>query len=179
MAVIRLAHGPPVFSYPNPFMPIVPSFWPAARPLRRFCAALLAASTAAFAQTPSAADGFDPNVDGNVYALATQPDGKTIIAGQFGAVRPNGTVGSVRNNLARLNPDGSLDFSFDPNANGPVRALVLQADGKILIGGDFTALQPNGAATATKRSCLARLNADGSLDATFLPEVGGGLQNQV
>src|SRR5882672_1217757 len=145
MAVIRLAHGPAVFSYPNPFMPIVSSFWTAARPLRRIFVALFAVSTAVFAQTPSAIDGFDPNVDGNVYALATQPDGKIILAGQFGVLRPAGTFGAVRNNLARINPDGSLDATFNPNTNGAVRAVVVQADGKILIGGDFTALQPNGA----------------------------------
>ena len=44
-----------------------------------------------------------------------------------------------------------------------IRALLLQPDGKILIGGDF--FNYNGAA----RDCIARLNADGSLDTSFLP----------
>ena len=35
---------------------------------------------------------------------------------------------------------------FDPNANGPVNVVVVQPDGKILIGGDFTTLSPNGGA---------------------------------
>ncbi len=52
---------------------------------------------------------------------------------------------------------------FDPNADGPVRAITVQADGKIIIGGDFT----NVAGTA--RSHIARLDADGSLDGTFNP----------
>lgn len=160
-------------------MPIASFFRPVAFPLRQFFAVLLAAASTALAQSPSASDGYDPNVDGNVYAVAAQPDGKLILAGQFGAVRPNGSVGSTRGNLARINADGSLDLAFDPSADGPVRALVLQADGKILIGGDFTSLKPNGAATAIIRNRIARLNADGTLDTTFNPNVGGGLISQV
>ena len=145
-------------------------------------AGLLTAAVGAFAQinSPSADDGFDPNVDGNVYALATQADGKVLVAGEFTTLRPNGQAFVTnRANLARLNADGTLDAAFAPSVNGPVRAVVLQADGKILIGGDFTALQPAGAATATTRNRLARLNADGSLDTAFNPNVGGGLVPQV
>ena len=46
---------------------------------------------------------------------------------------------------------------FDPNANGAVRVVVVQPDGKILIGGDFTTLAPNGGA-AVMRNRIARLN---------------------
>ena len=140
---------------------------------------MLAAATATFAQTntPSAADGFDPNVNGNVFALAIQPDGKLIVAGQFTLLQPGGVV-VFRSNLARLNADGTVDHSFDPNPNGLVRAVVLQPDGKILVGGDFTAVQPSGAAAVT-RNRLARLNADGSLDTAFNPNVGGGFTPQV
>ena len=38
------------------------------------------------------------------------------------------------------NSDGSLDTSFDPNANDLVFAVAVQADGKILVGGDFTSI---------------------------------------
>lgn len=145
----------------------------ALRPL--LLAGLVLSAAAAFAQSPSAADGFDPNVDGNVYVMATQPDGKIIVAGQFATLRPAIGASATRNNIARLNPDGSLDLSFDPNTSstvaggsGAVRALVLQPDGRIVIGGDFTTLQPNGTAAVT-RNRVARLNADGTLDATFNP----------
>src|SRR5437867_3171032 len=47
---------------------------------------------------------------------------------------------------------------FDPNANGTVRVVVVQPDGKILIGGDFTTLSPNGGGAVT-RNRIARLNA--------------------
>ena len=140
---------------------------------------LFLSAVAAFAQSPSAADGFDPNVDGNVYVLATQADGKLLVAGQFTSLRPTVGASAVRNNLARLNPDGSVDATFDPNANGPIRALVLQPDGRIVIGGDFTSLQPNGAATTTTRNRVARLNANGTLDLTFNPNISGGTLPQV
>ncbi len=39
---------------------------------------------------------------------------------------------------------------FDPNANGPIRVVVVQPDGKILIGGEFTSLAPNGGAAVTR-----------------------------
>jgi uncharacterized delta-60 repeat protein len=58
---------------------------------------------------------------------------------------------------------------FDPNANSfSVRAIVVQPDGKILIGGDFTTLSPNGG-PAVARNCLARFNPDGTLDTAFNP----------
>ena len=44
--------------------------------------------------------------------LPVQADGKILIGGGFT------TIGGVaRNRIARLNPDGSLDTGFDPNAN--------------------------------------------------------------
>ncbi|HEY2953204.1 MAG TPA: delta-60 repeat domain-containing protein, partial [Verrucomicrobiae bacterium] len=61
-----------------------------------------------------------------------------------------------------------VDASFDPGAgaNNDVFALALQADGKILVGGQFRTF--NG----TNRSRIARLNADGSLDLSFDPGLG-------
>ena len=44
-----------------------------------------------------------------------------------------------------LRVQSALD-GFDPNANGSIRIVVVQPDGKILIGGRFTALAPNGGA---------------------------------
>ena len=177
MAVIRLAQRMVALFHPLPLMFTVPFFRSALRPW--FLAGLVLSAVAAFAQSPSAADGFDPNVDGNVYVMATQADGKLLVAGQFATLRPSIGAAATRNNLARLNPDGSLDFAFDPNANGPIRALLLQPDGRILIGGDFTTVQPNGAPAATTRNRVARLNADGTLDPTFNPNIGGGTFPQV
>lgn len=93
-----------------------------------------------------------------VYRMALQPDGK-IVVGSFG--------GALDKNVYRLNSDGSVDNSFnanvstDGNISSNVRALSIQTDGKILIGGSFDSV---GGVT---RGGFARLNSDGSLDASF------------
>ena len=72
---------------------------------------------------------FNVNVSGGfAYGISTaiQPDGKIIIAGDFTAV---GAV--TRTNIARLNPDGTLDMTFNPNADALVTSVAVQADGKI------------------------------------------------
>jgi uncharacterized delta-60 repeat protein len=100
-----------------------------------------------------------------IQALALQPDGKILIGGFFTSVN-----GVSVNRIARLNADGSLDTGFGnglAGANNPVSAIALQSDGKIVIGGTFTSV--NG--TAVTR--LARLNADGTLDGTFAPNLTG------
>jgi len=98
-----------------------------------------------------------------VYSMAVQPDGDILIAGAFTAYS-----GTARNRIARLNADGSLDSSFSvgTGANSTIRSVVLQSDGKILIGGSFTSY--NGVA----RGRIARLNADGSLDVGFNQSAG-------
>ena len=135
--------------------------------------------TAAVAQTPSAVDGFDPNVDGNIFALVTQLDGKFLVGGQFSAFRRGTGYNIGRNHFARFDPSGAVDETFDPNPNGPVRAVLLQPDGKIIIGGEFTSLKPNGALTPTTRNRIARLNSNGSLDESFNPNLGGQILPQV
>jgi uncharacterized delta-60 repeat protein len=104
--------------------------------------------------------------DGAVYQVVaqTQAAGKILIGGSF-----TGYNGISRNRIARLNADGSLDTSFNPGTGaggGIVRTVTVQTDGKILIGGSFT--DYNG----TTRNRIARLNADGSLDASFNPGTG-------
>src|SRR6476660_4016068 len=92
---------------------------------------ILSFSAAIKAQSP--ADGFDPNANNSVLATAVQSDGKILLGGFFTTVSPNGGPAVTRNRIARLNPDGTLDVAFNPNANNGVRAIVLQNDGKILI----------------------------------------------
>ncbi|ANB18815.1 delta-60 repeat domain-containing protein [Dokdonella koreensis] len=64
--------------------------------------------------------------------------------------------------LAQRPSDG-----FDPGADGSVRRLFVQADGTLLVAGDFTSI--GGGA----RSRLARLRTDGSLDADFSVTIDG------
>src|SRR5690606_28979323 len=111
--------------------------------------------------------GFDPGIGANsaVLSIAVQADGKILIAGAF--TNYNGTA---RNYIARLNADGSLDTGFDPGtgADSTILPTAVKADGKVFIGGAFTSF--NG----TARNCIARLNADGSLDLGFDAGTGPG-----
>lgn len=103
----------------------------------------------------------------SVYSLAMQPDGKLIVGGAFTRV---GTVS--RGMIARLNSDGSLDQSFDPGngVSGSVApgvfTIVLQKDGKVLLGGSFDTVN------SFPRNAIARLNTNGSLDTNFNPGAG-------
>jgi uncharacterized delta-60 repeat protein len=98
-------------------------------------------------------------VGGYPHVAALQPDGKILVGGYFTSYN-----GTTRGGVLRLNANGSLDPTFAPTGSGidyDVDAMVLQPDGKVLIGGKFSAY--NGA------SCryLTRLNADGTRDASF------------
>ena len=79
---------------------------------------------------------FDPGIGANerVYKSFIQIDGKIIISGFFTSYD-----GVSRNYIARLNTDGSLDTSFDPEAgaNDWISATSMQSDGNIIIGGSF------------------------------------------
>lgn len=122
---------------------------------------------------PAICAGFDPNVNGTVYALAVAPDGRIVIGGAFTTLKPNGAQTATRRvDLARVNADGSLDTTFDPEPNGTVTAIAVQSNGQILIGGNFTTVQPNGGAVVARHH-IARFNANGTLDTAFDPNATG------
>ena len=108
---------------------------------------------------------FDPQggVNGSVRALSLQPDGKVLVAGLFSVVN-----GTNRARVARLNPDGSLDATFNPGSgpDNPAYALALQADGRVLVGGLFTSVG------GQSRNFIARLGTNGVIDPSFNPGVG-------
>jgi uncharacterized delta-60 repeat protein len=95
--------------------------------------------------------GFSSSVPVLVAAVAVQTDGKVLAGGGFTSV-----AGIRRNGIVRLNPDGSVDPGFNPGSgtDGVVYAIGLQADGNVIIAGDFTRV--NG----TARDRLARLYGD-------------------
>src|SRR5687767_10272678 len=63
---------------------------------------------------------------------------------------------------------------FDPNLDEEIRVMVVQPDGKILVGGLFTTLAPNGGPVVT-RNRIARLHPDGTLDIAFDPNANSGV----
>ena len=90
---------------------------------------------------------FNPGANDWVLAVTLQPDGRILVGGSFTMLGGGGTGTTPRNHIGRLNPDGSLDASFDPGANDFVVAMTVQADGKILVGGNFTLLGGGGRGT--------------------------------
>ncbi|MBW6474777.1 MAG: putative Ig domain-containing protein, partial [Anaerolineaceae bacterium] len=111
-------------------------------------------------------DSFFPPTDTNdiVRTVAVnEADNSVFIAGEFTLVD-----GETRNKIARLSSTGSLDLGFDPGngPNGDIYAMLIQPDGKILIGGDFTTVRN------TSRNRIARFNSDGTLDKSFNPGAG-------
>ena len=103
--------------------------------------------------------------------MVVQPDGKIVLAGRAGTdqfpVGGDGTFG-----VARYLPNGSLDPSFGtgglvktnfvaPPQRAIPRAVALQVDGKIVVGGTAGTIDTNA------KLAIARYNPDGSLDPTF------------
>ncbi|TDW50219.1 putative delta-60 repeat protein/predicted secreted protein (Por secretion system target) [Flavobacterium sp. 270] len=102
--------------------------------------------------------------DGNVFSTAIQPDGKILIGGAFSSYRGD----KVSNNIIRLNPDGTKDTSFSVGSGfsnsmyaNYVSSIILQDDGKIIVGGVFTKFQ------GFPQNYLIRLNSNGSKDTSF------------
>jgi uncharacterized delta-60 repeat protein len=94
------------------------------------------------------------NTAGSTSALALQPDGKVVVVG-----------GALDFEFARVNPDGTLDTSFDGDGRAAINLLsdighangvVIQPNGKIVASGDSGA-----------DFTLVRLSPNGSLDTAF------------
>ena len=101
----------------------------------------------------------------NVFSISLQADGKILVGGAFSTWN-----GVTVNRIVRLNSDGTRDTTFTTNAgtaaNSLVQSIVLQPDGKILLGGVFSTW--NG----TTVNYIVRLNSDGTRDTTFTTNTG-------
>jgi uncharacterized repeat protein (TIGR01451 family)/uncharacterized delta-60 repeat protein len=107
-----------------------------------------------------------------VHAVALEPNNQILVAGDFTSFN-----NATHHHLVRLNVDGSVDTNFaafdgvGSDINGSVRALQVQPDGDIIIGGLFTSV--NG----SNYNYIARLNNNGTLDTNF--NIGVGCNNGV
>lgn len=145
---------------------------------------MFAISLSVFAFDPEPGSG----ADGDIWALAFQPDGKVLIGGDFSIVKgvtyfriarlnaddtPDRSFdagrGPPRTHIARLNSDGSLDQDFNRDGSTAyvdggilVGHIALQSDGNILITQHF---RLNTGSGYTGR--VLRLNEDGSVDENF------------
>jgi hypothetical protein len=94
-------------------------------------------------------DAWNPNMAGNVEALALSPDGQWLYVGGFFT----SAGGSSAPRVERYNTStGARDGSFNPNVNGGVTDIQLRGN-VLYVGGNFTAV--NG----TARGRLAAINA--------------------
>lgn len=104
-----------------------------------------------------------------ISALLLLPDGKIVAGGDFYEVG-----GFWRRHIARFTPEGHVDGCFDPGLGlggfsvGTVRAIALQPDGRILIGGLF-----QGVDTAYGQFNLARLLPQNACDSIRVYLKGG------
>ncbi|MBC7641693.1 MAG: T9SS type A sorting domain-containing protein [Flavobacterium sp.] len=106
--------------------------------------------------------------DSFVLAIYIQTDGKIIVGGTFTTYN-----GVTANRIVRLNSDGTLDSTFNMGIgfDNQVYAIAAQADGKILIGGNFTTYK------GLVQTRMIRLNTDGTLDPALA--IGSGFDNFV
>ena len=104
-----------------------------------------------------------------INSLAVQSDGKIVAAGTVGSELTGFSFA-----VARYNVNGSLDTSFgtngltttifNANSYSLIRSVVLQSDGKIVVGGESEADVADG---THSNFALARYNTNGTLDTTF------------
>ena len=96
---------------------------------------------------------YDAHISGSgffgVSDIELQSNGMLLIGGFFSAVATQ-----ARSNIARLDPDGQLDLSFEPQNPINVSELALQSDGNIIV---------------TNNTAILRLNSNGSRDTSFSP----------
>ncbi len=105
-----------------------------------------------------------------VYSLLVQADQKLLVGGDFMYYQ-----GLIASKLCRIKQNGDVDTAFVTNLSSGfdniIRAIEQMADGKILVGGDFTVCQGS---TYNKIACL---NSDGSPNTSF--DVAGGPSGSV
>jgi len=108
---------------------------------------------------------FTASAGDSVYALAVQADGKILLGGDFTSLCGQGRIA-----VGRLNTSGTLDTSFNCHAFDPppftsviarVQAILLQPDGKIILGGRIS--YNNG----PYAGYVYRLNTNGTTDSSF------------
>ncbi len=122
-----------------------------------------------------------------IHGIAVQPDGKIVVAGvtyeDVVTVGPNGDF-----MVARYLPDGRTDLAFgiggvmttdfgDSSYDEPY-ALVLQPDGKIVLGGYTNAGNGPGVLFGADQLALARYGPNGLLDPSFGRGRQGGLRRR-
>ena len=104
---------------------------------------------------------FTPNLtftSAEINKVLLKPDGKIVIQGRFTQISP-------ANAVLQLGPDGIAEW-FQPISQ-PVSDMAIQADGRVIVSGNFNNIG------GVPVSNVGRINANGSVDASFAPPVFG------
>ncbi len=104
---------------------------------------------------------FDPGNIGAVTSIAIQPDGRPLVASKYSDREGKGNYNAE---IQRISVKGTADSSFNCKTKGFVSDMAVQADGKVVIVGEFERV--NG----EEFYCIARLNNDGSVDSGYDPK---------
>jgi uncharacterized delta-60 repeat protein len=96
--------------------------------------------------------------DATIMTVLLLDDQTILVGGNFSTFS-----GENRKRIVRLKPNGGVDSTFKSviGDDGGVRSIALEPNGKIVTGGTFFT------AGGSARNYVARLNADGTLDASF------------
>jgi hypothetical protein len=101
---------------------------------------------AVVSDTPDWGNTSQCQADGRVIAVAYRGD-TLYLGGDFSQVN-----GVTRNNLAACNAVNGDLLGWNPNPNGPVRAIKVSNGGRVFVGGDFTSV---GGATRARIASLS------------------------
>jgi hypothetical protein len=113
---------------------------------------------AAVNNTTGDATTWDPDVNNAVHAIAVS-DGVVYLGGEFDTIG-SGTPRETRNHVAAVNNTTGDATTWNPNADGIVRAIAVSG-GIVYLGGNFTTIG-TGESQAT-RNYVAAVSTDGTL----------------
>lgn len=97
-----------------------------------------------------------------IYGMTAQANGGLVLRGSFSS-----DGGVTKHELARLQPDGKVDTSFQVTTDGGIGGVKTLPDGRLIVHGSFTTI--NGITC----NSLARLDAEGHVDAGYNPALTG------
>lgn len=112
---------------------------------------------------------YSTGFNNTVRVICIQSDGKILVGGGFTTYK-----GLTANGIIRLNPNGSIDSSFNSGIqtlNGPVWSIVCDSNDNIYVGGGFDSY------SGFSAQRIVKLTPNGSVDQSF--NLNSGFDNVV
>ncbi len=106
---------------------------------------------------------------GEIYAMARESDGGILVGGDFATFDGVNAEGLIRlNENGTRNTTSALNLPFNTGWNTEIRCMLVESDGKIMVGGSFYI----GSTGTGFKSGIIRLNSNGTEDGSFNPDAG-------